>query len=96
MQLLEKKQEAPNGVTCAKPMSANQNLIPNLIAVSASPRDATFHCSVWNNLVSTSEVTCQIDPCGPRRKVTLPETIHFVLETFFSCPLLLIKAFHFV
>lgn len=65
MQLLEKKQRAPNGVTCAKPISANQNLIPNLTVVSASPRDTTFNHSVWNYLVSTSEVVCQMDPCSP-------------------------------
>ena len=33
--------------------SANQDLIPNLIAATASPRDVTFHESTRNYLVST-------------------------------------------
>ena len=40
---LEKRQQAPNGVTCVKPMSTNQDLITNLIAASASPQNVTFH-----------------------------------------------------
>lgn len=42
-----------NGVTCVRPASANQDLIPNLIAVTASPRNVTFHESTRNYLVST-------------------------------------------
>ena len=34
-------------------------------------------------------------PSVPHRKVTLPETIHSLLGTFFSHPFLPTKAFHF-
>ena len=78
------------------PSSANPDFIPHLTAESASPRNVTFNQSVLNYLVSTSEVTCLIDPAFPQRKVTLPETIHSLLETSFSSRLLPRKAFHFV
>ena len=52
----KKRQQAQNGVTCAKPTLANQHLIPNLIPVSASPRMVTYKQSILNYLVSTNEV----------------------------------------
>ena len=42
--------------TC--PMTANQDLISNLIVVSTSLRDVTCNNSVWNYLISTSEIIC--------------------------------------
>ena len=39
----KKKKQAQNGVTYAKPTSVNQDLKPNLISVSASPRNVTFN-----------------------------------------------------
>ena len=46
---VKKKQQAQNGVTCAK---SHQDLIPNLIAVTTSRRSVTFTESTWNYLVS--------------------------------------------
>ena len=43
------------------PTSANQDLT----AVLVSPKNVLFNQSVWNHLVSTSEVMCWIDPCLP-------------------------------
>lgn len=37
------------------PRSANQDLTPNLMEVSASARNANLNWSVWNFLVSTIE-----------------------------------------
>ena len=42
-----------------------QDLIPNLIVVSESPRNVTFNPSIWNYLVSTSEVICLRDSFCP-------------------------------
>lgn len=56
------------------PMSATQDLILNLIAISAPPRDVTFNQSMENYLISNSEVIYMIDLyLHPQRKVTLPE-----------------------
>ena len=52
---LNRRQQAPSGVTCTKLYVTNQDLILNLIAVSA-PRSVVFSKSTWNNLVSTGEV----------------------------------------
>lgn len=38
------------------PPSANQDLITNLIAVSAAPRNTNLNQSIWNYMVSTKEV----------------------------------------
>ena len=43
-------------------ITANQDLISNLITVSASPRNVTFNQLIWNYLISTNEVTCRIEP----------------------------------
>lgn len=43
------------------PMSANQDLIANLTAVPAFPRNVTINQTIWNYLVDTSEVICWID-----------------------------------
>lgn len=49
------------------PTSANQDLIANLIAVEASPRNVTFNRSIGNDLVRASEVICLIYPfCSPK------------------------------
>lgn len=58
--------------------------MPNLMAVSASPRNLIL--TIWNFLVSTSE---GIHPSDPKSRLPMPETIH-------SFPPLPIKAFHFV
>ena len=54
--------KAQSGVTCAKSMSPNRDLIPNLITLSTSSRNGLLNQSIWNYLVSTSEVICLIDP----------------------------------
>lgn len=76
-----KKKQAPNGVTSTKP---HQNIIPHLMAISASPRSGILYQSVWNFLVCTSEVI-------------LPETIlsFLLLITFLSCSIS-VKDFHFL
>lgn len=48
------------------PTSANKDLIPNLTAVSASPRNVTLNQSIWNYLVSTSKVICFTHPHLPQ------------------------------
>lgn len=50
---VEKKQQTPNGLTLAKP---HQDLIPNLISVSASLRSEILNQAVWNILVSAMEL----------------------------------------
>lgn len=58
---------APNGVTFAKLTSLNQDLTPNLITVSASPRSGILNQSIWNYLVSTREAICLRDSwCPPK------------------------------
>lgn len=39
--MIEKSQQVQTGVTCAKPLGGDQDLIGNLIAVLASPRNVT-------------------------------------------------------
>lgn len=41
------------------PTSANEDLVPNLMVVSASPRCDTFAQLIWNYLVSTGETICK-------------------------------------
>ena len=50
------------------PTTANQDLVPNLIAVSASSRNVTFNQSIWIYLVSTRKVICLIDPHLPPKE----------------------------
>lgn len=52
---LNRRQQAPSGVTCTKFHVTNQDLTPNLIAV-LTPRSVAFSKSTWNALVSTGEV----------------------------------------
>lgn len=61
-------------------MSANQDIILNLIATLTSPRNVTFNQSIWNYLVSITEVICLKAPCLSLKEVTSPETIHALLE----------------
>lgn len=76
--------QAPSGVTCDRPLSANQYLIIlNLIVVSASPRNMTFNQWIWNWLVCSSELFCPTDLSCPSRKVILPEIIHSLLACHF-------------
>lgn len=53
------KNQTQNGVTCGKP---HQYLIPYLTAVSAYPRGGILHQPVYNFLVSTGDVICQLRP----------------------------------
>ena len=62
------------------PMSANQDIILNLIATLTSPRNGTFNQSIWNYLVSITEVICVKALCLSPKEVTSPETIHALLE----------------
>ena len=55
-----------------------------------------FNPSIWNYPAGTKEVICPTNSFHAPQKMILPETIHFLLETSFSCPLQLIKGFHFV
>ena len=83
------------GLLVLSPTMANQDLILNLPAVSASPRNVLLtHLELLP--VSPGEESAQQTPSIPHGKVTLPETIHFLLETSFPCPFLPIRAFHFV
>lgn len=76
--------------------SANQDLIPNQIAISASLlfQKCNFKPIILEFLINTRKVIGLIDPF-PKRKVTLQETIHSS-ETPFHFPLRSIKVFHFV
>ena len=71
---LKRKQRAQNGVTRAKSHMSKPrlNIISNLFSVSASPRNVTFNQSIWNYLVSSSEVICLIDPYPPSKESDLP------------------------
>ena len=69
--LIQKRQQAPNGVTCTKPMSPNWDFVPKLITISTSPRSGLLNQSVWNYLVSTSKVICLLDPCYPLKEGNL-------------------------
>ena len=59
---IKKKQQAPNRVTALRPYVSKINLIPKLIAVTASLRKLTFNQSIWNYLVSTFQI---VHPIGP-------------------------------
>ena len=48
------------------PRSLNQDLILNLITVSASPKNEILNQSIRNYLGSTSEVICLINPVSHR------------------------------
>ena len=75
------------------PTPANQDLIPNLTTVSASPHNVTCNQSIWNYLVSTGELIHQVDFAVPQQKVTLPKTVPSLLFAFLC--LLLMKVFRF-
>lgn len=52
--LLQKKQQAQNGVSCAKLISLDQGLRPNLIAISAFPSNVVLTCQsglFWSALM---------------------------------------------
>ena len=58
------------------PISPNQDLIPELTAVSAFPRNVKFNQSTQNFLPSTGEVICLTDLLPSQGEVTLPQTIY--------------------
>lgn len=62
--------------------SANQDFIPNLITVSASPRNVILasQSEIWNFLVSTSEVIHLMDPFYTPEK---DEVIYFFFSFHF-------------
>ena len=92
----KKREQVQNGVT-GHQTSPNQDLIPNLMAVSASLRNGILNQSIWNYLVSTREVICLIDPCCPLKEGDLAtDNPLFAGVTSLSRPLLPIKAFPFV
>ena len=62
------------------PMSANQDIILNIIAILTSRRNVTFNQSIWNYLVSITEVICLKALCLSPKEMTSPETIHALLE----------------
>lgn len=79
------------------PTSPNEDLIPNLVSVSASPRNEILNQSIWNYLASTSEVICLVDPCHPLKKGDFDTAnLFFPGLTSSFCSLLLIKVFHLV
>ena len=69
------------------PTSANQDLTPNLTAISTSPRNGSFNQTILNFPVCTREVIFLIDPLlVPRRKMR---------ESTLSLPLCANKSLHF-
>lgn len=73
------------------PMSANQDFF----VVSAPPRNVCFNQSIWNFLVSTSEVTCLRRLCLLLREGDLPWN-HPLFSFPCSVLLLPLKTMHFV
>lgn len=51
-----KEQQAQPDSLVTSPMSEKQDLLPNITAVSTSPRNIILNQSIWNFLVSSSEV----------------------------------------
>ena len=68
--MLKTRQEAQNGVTYAKPISPNQDLV----TVLASPRNEILIQLIWNYLVSVSEVIHLINPCHSLKESDLATT----------------------
>lgn len=66
------------------PTSANQDLILNLIAVSAF-QNVTFNLSPWNYLVRSSEIIHPMDPfCFPLEGDLAGNNAFFANNFFFS------------
>lgn len=84
----KKKQNRPKVESLLlSPTSANQDLTPNLTAISTSPRNGSFNQTVLNFLVCTSEVIFLTDPLlVPQRKMR---------ESTLSLPLCGDKSLHF-
>ena len=79
------------------PLSENQDFIPNLIAVLASPRNMTSNKSIWNYLVGTSDITCLIDTClFPKEGDLTWGNLFFARIDSVPCFLLPVEVFHFV
>lgn len=84
------------GSLMLSPTFPNQDLIPNLIAVSASPSNGIWNPSVWNHLFGTSEVICLTDPYRYLKKGGLATPIHSVFVQL-PCPALsCLEVFYFV
>ena len=64
----------PNGVTCAEPRISKPTLRTQPTRSFSLSRDCDLSWSVWNDLVSTREVTCQKDPAVLHTEEELPET----------------------
>ena len=78
------------------PLSENQDFIPNLIAVLASPRNMTSNESIWNYLVSTSDVTCLIDTwLFPNEGDLTWSNLFFARIDSLPCFRLPVEVFHF-
>ena len=66
--------------------ATNQNIMPNLTGVAASPRSRIFNQSVWNFLINTREVICMTDPSPPGKGWwTCPQTTLFI-RLWLPCP----------
>lgn len=63
--LLKKRQQDQKESLMLGPMSPNEDLIPNLFTVSASPRNGILNQSIRNYLVSMNKVICLLDPLVP-------------------------------
>lgn len=79
----KKKQQAqnrviPSRVICAKPHTANQDLIPNLTCSFNLPQKCNLN---WSTLVRWSS---QKDPSNPLRRVVFPETLHCLIISCFT------------
>lgn len=84
-QLLQRRQQAPNGVNCLNHMAANQDLIPN--CSFNTPPNETVNRSTWNYMISTSEmITRPKRSLLPLRNATLPWTMHCVVIISFFHP----------
>lgn len=72
-------------------ISANQELISNLILVLAFPRNMALNQELWKYLIRTCEAIHLIDPICPQRKVNLP----LCCSNFLSLPLSVSKTLSF-
>lgn len=68
----KKRRQAQNGVTSAKPTSSIQDIISNLIKVSASSRNVILKQLIWNFLVSNGEIRIHPFPVPKKDEVICP------------------------
>ena len=93
--VLKKKQPTPDGLTLLSPVSPNQDLIPNLTAVSASSRSAILNQWKWNYPVSTGKVVYSIGCLCPPKEGDLPWNSPLFSRNYFISPLSASKASDF-